>query len=142
MDSYVSDYRINLFEIAWLEEEQIRLFTSDFKIVADYFVQMRKHGEYVPSDETLKHVDAVLKLMAVLTGDDRFEEILYEPGKGTVKKMSDFLDRVEARGETIGILKSIRSLMKTLKCSAEQAMDMLEVPAADREKYRNKMKAG
>lgn len=34
---YVSDYKINVFEIAYLSEEQVGKFTSDFKYVADYF---------------------------------------------------------------------------------------------------------
>ncbi|HBA97934.1 MAG TPA: transposase, partial [Lachnospiraceae bacterium] len=36
---YVNDYKINLFEIAYLTEKQVSLFKSDFRIVADYFVQ-------------------------------------------------------------------------------------------------------
>ena len=169
LQPFVSDYRINLFEIAWPEEEQVELFTSDFKIVADYFVQMRKNKEYRPSEEIMRHVDEVLKLMTVLTGDSRFEEVLSEPGKGDVKKMCEVLDRVEARGEargraigeargraigeargkTIGeksgresgLYDAICSLMRTVRCSADQAMDMLEIPVADRGKYLRKMNA-
>lgn len=32
---YVSDYKINVFEIAYLESEIVEKFTSDFRIVAD-----------------------------------------------------------------------------------------------------------
>lgn len=39
---YVNDYRMNLFEVAFLEEEQVAMFQSDFRIIADYFVQMRR----------------------------------------------------------------------------------------------------
>ena len=35
-------------EITYLEEENVELFQSDFKIVADYLVQMRKHNDYKP----------------------------------------------------------------------------------------------
>ena len=37
MKKYVSDYRINVFEVAWLSDEQVAKFKSDFRIVADYF---------------------------------------------------------------------------------------------------------
>lgn len=40
----MNDYRINLFEIAYLTQEQVALFQSDFRIVADYFVQKREKG--------------------------------------------------------------------------------------------------
>lgn len=71
---YVSDYKINIFEIAYLTPEQVKMFKSDFRIVADYFVQMRINKDYIPSKETIKHVDEVLKLMSVLTQDERFEQ--------------------------------------------------------------------
>lgn len=102
--SYVSDYKINVFEIAYLEEEQVELFQSDFRFVADYFVQMRKNGDYKPSRETIRHVDETLKLMAVLTQDDRFLEAQNESG-GRVKNMCEAMDKAEARGEARGVAK-------------------------------------
>lgn len=79
---FVSDYEMkNLFEIAFLEPEQVKLFKSDFRYVADYFVQMRTTNDYKPSPDTVDHVDAVLKLMSVLTGDDQFEKSIPEVHK-------------------------------------------------------------
>ena len=66
---FVSDYNTNIFEIAWLSKEQVELFKSDFKIVADYFVQMRTNKDYKPSRQIIKHVNEVLQLMAVFTID-------------------------------------------------------------------------
>ena len=77
LDPYVQDYRMNLFEIAYLSEEQVELFQSDFKIVADYFVQKRKNKEYRPSNMTIRHVEAVLQLLSVMENDSRFLEIQY-----------------------------------------------------------------
>ncbi len=71
---YVRNYEINLFEIAYLTDDQVASFKSDFWIVADYFTQMRKNDNYVPSEKQLIHVREVLDLMSVLTGDDRFTE--------------------------------------------------------------------
>jgi hypothetical protein len=95
---YVSDYKINVFEIAFLEPEQVKLFKSDFRIVADYFVQVRKSKDYVPSKDTIKHVDAVLKLMTVLTQDSRFEDVQKKAEKGSVVNMCEVMDKAEARG--------------------------------------------
>lgn len=33
-EPYVNDYRVNLFQIAYLTREQVNLFQSDFKVVA------------------------------------------------------------------------------------------------------------
>lgn len=62
MEEYVNDLKINVFEIAWLTDEQISMFKSDFRIVADFFVRKRKNKDYVPDNKTeIRHVDAVLK---------------------------------------------------------------------------------
>ena len=97
---YVNDYHMNLFEIAWLTNDQIKMFKSDFRIVADYFTQMRKNKEYIPDKTTIKHVDAVLKLMAALTGDYRFEDAVDKISEEERRQISmcEFWDKVENRG--------------------------------------------
>ena len=75
---YVNDYHINVCEVAWLSDEQVAMFRSDFRIVADYFVQMRKNRKtgkrYHPSEERLRHINEVLKLLSVITGDNSYEK--------------------------------------------------------------------
>ena len=67
---------MKIFEIAWLSEAEIDRFHSDFKVVANFFVQKRKNKNYIPDDPTeIRHVDEVLKLLKVMTGDRRYEEI-------------------------------------------------------------------
>lgn len=109
---YVNDYKINLFEIAYLTEEQVSLFQSDFRVVADYFVQMRKNHQYQPKPDKLKHVHEVLELMSVMTGDHRFEEISVKIGKEAIS-MCDVLDRAEEKGKIEGRAEG-RELMITL----------------------------
>ena len=53
LEPYFNDYKLNLFEIPWLPDEQVKMFRSDFRYVADYFGYLRKHkgsdAEYEPS---------------------------------------------------------------------------------------------
>ena len=42
-------------------------------------------------------------------------------------------------GKEIERLESIKRLMETMEWTAEQAMDALQIPAEEREKYRDKM---
>lgn len=100
LEPYFSDYRINVFDIAYLSDEQVAMFKSDFQIVADYFVQMRKNKDYQPSVKTIKHVDEILKLMSVLTEDTRFETVQNSERK--VHNMSEFLNAVEEKGRAQG----------------------------------------
>ena len=84
--------------------EEVEKFTSDFKIVADYFVQKRMKKDYKPINKAIKHVDELLKLMTVLTGDRRFEEQIKEMHKeeGEIR-MCEVLDKIENRGVDRGI---------------------------------------
>ena len=131
---FVSDHKVNIFEVAYLTDGQVDQFTSDFKIVADYFVQMRKNRDYVPSRQVVEHVDAVLKLMSVLTRDDRFEESQNHFRRGESVTMSSILDKVEARGialgeargEAKGIAATARRML-TLRFTPEQIAQATEL---------------
>lgn len=98
LDMYVNDYQMHVFEVAWLTEEQISHFRSDFKVVANFFVQKRKNKDYIPDDPTeIRHVDEVLKLLQVMTGDRRYEEIFRKKKEG-VHSMCDVAERLEKIG--------------------------------------------
>ena len=102
LDTYVNDYQMHVFEVAWLTEEQISHFRSDFKVVANFFVQKRKNKDYIPDDPTeIKYVDEVLKLLNVMTGDKRYEKI-FQKKKG-VRSMCDVAERLEKMGIVKGI---------------------------------------
>ena len=106
---YVNDYKMNLFEIAYLNDEQVQMFQSDFRIVADYFVQMRKNRDYKAPATTITHVHELLQLMSVMTKDSRFEDAYNQEIKGGNVSMSEVLDRVEKKGKN-----SVRSLVRYL----------------------------
>ena len=42
LDKFVNDYSMQVFEIAWLTEEEIERFQSDFRIVANFFVKKER----------------------------------------------------------------------------------------------------
>ena len=50
---------------------------------------------------------------------------------------------VETMGYANGVentkIEAIKSLMKTLKLTAEQAMDALQIPKSDQQKYEQKL---
>ena len=106
---FVNDYKINLFEIAYLTREQVELFQSDFRIVADYFVQKREKNDYTPSAQTMKHVQETLQLLSVMTGDHRFEDVCNDKQEGGPQNMCEVLERVENRGIQIGMQKGTQS---------------------------------
>ena len=141
---FVNDYKINLIDVPRLTGEQIEKFTSDFQIIADYFVQLSKNKDYVPKDKIIRHTDSFLKLMSVLTQDNKYVEMgreLSHDKEGI--SMCEVLDKVEARGEARG--KAIGALNKTVEIlrviiaknswSKEQAMEFIGIPRSEFAKY-------
>lgn len=134
---------MNLYEIAYLSDEQVQMFTSDFKIVADYFVQMRKNKDYVASKIAIKHAHELLQMMSVMTQDNRFENIYNSEIEGSTMTMCEILDRVESRGIQKGIAQgmaqgenTILSLMNYLLIN-NRAEDAKK--ATENEAYRKKL---
>ncbi|MBQ6638713.1 MAG: hypothetical protein IJH82_08715, partial [Lachnospiraceae bacterium] len=95
-----------------LDPETVAKFQSDFRIVADYFVQKRLTDDYVGSEIDITHVDETLKLLGVLAKDDRFPEEIdamkeEKKMKGKVN-MCEVLDKIEGRGFEKGKQEGIR----------------------------------
>ena len=140
---YVNDFKINLFEIAYLDREKIDLFKSDFRILADYLYQMRINRDYIADSTAIEHVEELLTLMSAMTGDNRFEETINDlKGKENIN-MCEVLDRVEARGIEKGIEQGIKrgtintliSLVKDGILSIDEASVRAGVSVEDFKKY-------
>jgi predicted transposase YdaD len=117
-----------VFEISWLTDEQVAMFQSDFKVVANFFVNMRKNENYIPDDKTtIKHVDEVLKLLSVMSGDRRYEEIFADDRKDEVTNMSSLVERLVNQGRSEGRAESIERLLRKGK-SPEEIHDLLDYP--------------
>ena len=138
MRPYVNDYHVNLFEIAWLTPEQVKNFHSDFRIVADYFVQKRMSRDYVPTRDTIRHVNEVLQLMAALTKDHRFEDFPEEVQKGEITNMCDVLDRAEERGYGRGYGSGYgNGMQQGILQGMQQGMQQGLQQGIQQEKYNN-----
>ena len=141
---FVNDYRMNLIDVPRLTREQVSKYKGDFQIIADYFVQINETDVYEPSIKPIQHVDSMLKLMSVLTGDDRYEDLLCsEHSEQEVDNMRDVLDRIiaegEARGEARGALNKtleiLRLIMSKNSWSKKQAMEFIGIPENEFAKY-------
>ena len=135
---FVNDYKINLIDVPRLTEEQVKKFTSDFQIIADYFVQLNENKGYVPI--TIRHTDSFLKLMSVLTQDDKYVEIYRELSHEKEEfNMCEVLDKVEARGKAIGALNKTVEILRVIiaknSWSKEQAMEFIGIPRSEFAKY-------
>ncbi len=102
-DPFYSDYAFNLFQIADLTPEQVQLFQSDFREVADFFVQKKQNGDYKPKARVVKHMKETLRLLSVMTKDNRILDA-YQPEdpQGVPRTMCDVIDRIVNRSRKEG----------------------------------------
>ena len=139
---FVNDYKINVFNIAWLSDKTINMFQSDFKIVAKYFQAVRLKKDYKGSMEEIKHVDALLKMLSALTGDNSFEEV-YNEGNLKNKKggvtMCDVVEKIENRGFTKGKEALVRQMLEAKLVTEQQIADLLKISVKEVKKIAAKV---
>lgn len=134
LNQYVNDYKIHVFEISWLTDEQVEKFQSDFRIVAEYFTQIRKNDEYKPSEQEIRHVDEVLKLLAVFGGVSEADKLLKSGNTKGVKTMSNVFGRMVEKGKAEKLLAHVEMLKNKLNLSLDEALETL---GETQEEYEN-----
>ena len=148
LKSFVNDYKINVFNIAFLSPKTISMFKSDFKIIAEYFRAKRLNQKYKGSKEKLKHANETLKMFSALTGDNSFEKVYNEDNskKGGIA-MCDVVERIRndgiTEGRTEGILEGkadvIRKMLDANALTIEQIADILKLPVKEVQKIARKV---
>ncbi len=98
-----SDYQFHVFHIPNLTDEQIQMFQSDFRIVAEFFAAQKRGQKYLGSRKKIRHVDEMLKFMKVFTDDDRFLKVTLDDKQKEDVNMCMILDQIEEEGRQKGI---------------------------------------
>ena len=132
---FVNDYKINVFNIAWLSDKTIDKFQSDFKIIAKYFQSIRIKKNYKGSTEEIKHVDALLKMLSALTGDNSFEEVYNEGNlnKGGVT-MCEVVEKIKNEGKA----ELIRKMLDANFATEQQIADLHKISVKEVKKIAAK----
>ena len=137
---FVNDYKINVFNIAFLSPKTISMFKSDFKIIAEYFRTKRLNQKYKGSQEKLKHANETLKMFSALTGDNSFEKVYNE---GNSKKggitMCDVVERIRNDGRTEGQERIIMNLIESNAGTIEQIAAWVKLPVKEVQKIAKKV---
>lgn len=141
---FVNDYKINVFNIAFLSPKSIEMFKSDFKIIAEYFRAKRLNQKYKGSKEKLKHANETLKMFSALTGDDSFEKVYNEDNfkKGGIT-MCDVVERIRNDGRTEGRTEEqeriIMNLIESNAGTIEQIAAWVKLPVKEVQKIARKV---
>ena len=140
LKSFVNDYKINVFNIAFLSPKTISMFKSDFKIIAEYFRAKRLNQKYKGSKEKLKHANETLKMFSALTGDNSFEKVYNEDNskKGGIT-MCDVVERIRNDGRTEGQERIIMNLIESNAGTIEQIAAWVKLPVKEVQKIARKV---
>ena len=138
---FVSDYKINVFNIAWLNKETVDMFQSDFKFVAQYFRAKRLNKNYIPTEEEIKHADELFKMFTALTGDKFFEMAYNEVisnKKGGIT-MCDIVQGFVQEGRDQEKAELVRKMLDTKFATEQQIADLLKISVKEVKKIAAKV---
>lgn len=128
----VDNSRLRVYNMAHLKKKVRQRFQSDMKIIVNYLAEGR---DYIPTNQKIRHMDAFLRMMKALTGDDRYEEILLqmaeEEKEGKIS-MCELLDRywnggvAEGKAACIGYIRNMYKHMQSAELIATLVNEKLE----------------
>ena len=102
---FVNDYKINVLEVAHMTEEQLKLLTSDYKIIANTYMQNVTRMNDDVLNISIKHPYETFQLLSVITDNPNYLHFGEKNNGGDVT-VYDFLKEAtrlgEARGEARG----------------------------------------
>ncbi|MDO5399251.1 MAG: Rpn family recombination-promoting nuclease/putative transposase [bacterium] len=112
---YVQDYKICVFDIAFLDDETIGKFQSDFKHIARFFKDKRlKKSSWSEDRTSVKYPAEIAEFLTVFTGDRRYidttEYIVQRKEKGENVTMCTIAQALEDRGIQKGMQKGIGAM--------------------------------
>lgn len=145
---YLNDYHINLFELAFLDDETRSLFKSDFRFVVDFLHQVRVNKSYTPPEGEVQYVDELIKFLAAFSHSREFLVAAnrhYEQGRPMA--MTDLIGNMLADSEQKGAFKStvdcVVNLVRSTKgnTNLNDALELLKVPTNIRDAVAEQAKA-
>ena len=127
LETFVSDYKINVFNLAWLSDEEINRFQSDFKEVVLYLKAKRENSDFKGTANNLEHAPELLDLFFAMSGDESYrifeEEILTDSSEQRRIKMCEVTQRIRNEGQQEGENKILAFLSKLLAAGKTEEMN-------------------
>lgn len=99
LSKFISNYKINVVELAWLSDEQILKFKTEFRNFVELLRDTRLGRKPQYSPIQIKHVHELLQLMRVMSGNDEYEQLL--------KQTTNNLKQKKLKGDEITMKKIV-----------------------------------
>ena len=143
---FVSNYKINVFQLAHVTKDQVEKFQSVFQNLADYYYHKTNNLDYHGSTKPLTHTEDFINAITEITGDKRISAVYNKETDDNNQEvnMCTLMDRVvnkshaegkeEGReeGKVEGANENAISIAKTMleknKYSNEEIADITNLP--------------
>ena len=155
---FIPNTPINIFEVAWLDDEVINQFQSDFGHFARFLKDLRIHGKnYLQTlnpgfKRKIVHLLELMHMLSAYSGNPWYEEYAmsmeHKEEVTMLAVMQEAEDMIRAKGEEDGRkegrkegkkegkAEDLVNLMKNFSLSIEQAMHGLSIPETEWAEYR------
>ena len=132
LEPFVNDYKINVFELAWLSDEQINLFKSNFREVVKFLKCQRTGEEFQGNKKKLRHAMEILDLLRVMANNDRnlvdtINDLRSQPKKGGIA-MCDVIQRWVDKGSQQKAVEDAVVAVKEFHATPEFAAEKMNAP--------------
>lgn len=110
---FVSDYKINVFDVAFLDDAAIQSFKSDFRAIAEFLKTSRRHEEFCGTEQVLRYPVDTVGLLEELSDnhgliDEQMASIMNK--RGGVKMFDSiglYAERKRAEGVAQGVAEGV-----------------------------------
>lgn len=102
LDDFIADFKPNIFNIAWLPDEQLAMFKSDFGIVAEFLKNERYYSRVPTGSPNPRHTDETM-------------EILKNISTISTVEMQRHAQEEREKGRDEGMKKGLQALVNSLK---------------------------
>lgn len=132
LEQFISNYKITVFEIAYLSDEDIDRFKGDFRIVAEFITQKRKLkdgliSEITLSEQIIENAEELLDLISAITGTPEYKNYLVDPSTGKeIRTMCEVMELMKREGEAKGYAK-FQEKMALLVAKMNEAGEVVNI---------------
>lgn len=137
---YVNNYKMNLFD--YHECDDFSIFKTENRLLFETLAcsgdKRKMKAFFKDKSHEYENLDMTTKLLICdLLGfrEDVFLKKRIKEGVHMCKAIQEMFDDALAEGWDTGMIQSIRNLSTSQNISTDQAMEMLLIPEADRERY-------
>ena len=106
LEVFFQDYKISVTNLAWLTPKERELLTGDFRAYVEALCEMRTTGKITGIKQPIKHIDAMLALLAATTNQpslELFDKTGFQEGKTTMCEIMDrWVSEIKAEGYADG----------------------------------------